>query len=102
MDDSAVIRRVLRETFERETDFEVEVARDGTDALARIGSFRPDVVTLDVAMPGMDGLAVLRALPAPHGCAVVIEGHRHMVNLTAPQAVSEALQSWLSTTEIAA
>lgn len=72
MDDSAVIRRVLRETFERETDFEVEVARDGTDALARIGSFRPDVVTLDVAMPGMDGLAVLRALPAPHGCAVVM------------------------------
>jgi pimeloyl-ACP methyl ester carboxylesterase len=42
------------------------------------------------------------AAAAPHGCAVVIEGHRHMVNLTAPQAVSEALQSWLSTTEIAA
>lgn len=72
MDDSAVIRRVLRETFEREPDFAVEVARDGSDALARAGSFRPDVVTLDVAMPGMDGLAVLRALPARHACAVVM------------------------------
>lgn len=67
-----MIRRVLRETFEREPDFEVEIARDGHDALARAASFKPDVVTLDVAMPGMDGLAVLRALPARHACAVVM------------------------------
>ena len=31
-----------------------------------------------------------------HGHAVVIEGHRHMVNLTAPRAVSIALQDWLA------
>lgn len=72
VDDSAVIRRILRETFEREPDFEVDIARDGNDALTRAASFKPDVVTLDVAMPGMDGLAVLRALPSRHACAVIM------------------------------
>lgn len=72
VDDSAVMRRLLRETFERETAFEIETARDGAEALARAASFRPDVMTLDVAMPGMDGLAVLRALPSHHACPVVM------------------------------
>ncbi|GAB1479332.1 alpha/beta fold hydrolase [Paracoccaceae bacterium] len=42
------------------------------------------------------------AAMAPHGRAVVIEGHRHMVNLTAPAVVTAELQHWLSTKEIAA
>lgn len=42
------------------------------------------------------------AAMAPLGRAVVIEGHRHMVNLTAPQAVTAELQRWLNTKEIAA
>ena len=42
------------------------------------------------------------AAMAPQGRAVVIEGHRHMVNLTAPAAVTAELQDWLSTKEIAA
>ncbi len=42
------------------------------------------------------------AAMAPHGHAVVIEGHRHMVNLTAPAAVTDELQRWLNTKEIAA
>ncbi|HYF08813.1 MAG TPA: chemotaxis-specific protein-glutamate methyltransferase CheB [Acetobacteraceae bacterium] len=72
VDDSAVVRRLLRGAFEAEPDFEVEIARDGAEALERAARFRPDVMTLDVAMPGMDGLACLRALPARHGCAVVM------------------------------
>ena len=39
------------------------------------------------------------AAMAPHGRAVVIEGHRHMVNLTAPEAVTAELQRWLETEE---
>ncbi len=35
------------------------------------------------------------AAAAPHGEAVIIEGHRHMVNLTAPDAVNRALEDWL-------
>ena len=35
------------------------------------------------------------AAAAPQGRALVIEGHRHMVNLTAPETVTAALQDWL-------
>lgn len=42
------------------------------------------------------------AAMAAQGRAVVIEGHRHMVNLTAPEAVTHELQQWLSIKEIAA
>lgn len=41
------------------------------------------------------GMAREMAAAAPHGRAVVIEGHRHMVNLTAPEAVNRALVDWL-------
>lgn len=42
--------------------FEVDVARDGPTGLARARTFRPDVVVLDVMLPGLDGLEVLRQL----------------------------------------
>lgn len=42
------------------------------------------------------------AAMAPHGRAVVIKGHRHMVNLTAPEAVTTELQHWLNTEEVPA
>ena len=42
--------------------FDVEVAADGRDALAKIASTRPDLVVLDIAMPDMDGLEVVQRL----------------------------------------
>jgi two-component system, chemotaxis family, protein-glutamate methylesterase/glutaminase len=59
VDDSALMRRLLGNIFEAEEDFEVAFARDGVEGLARVHEFRPDVVTLDVHMPNMDGLACL-------------------------------------------
>lgn len=44
----------------------------------------------------------LMAATAPRGRAVVIEGHRHMVNLTAPDRVTQALRDWLDTPLMAA
>ena len=58
-DDSALMRRLLVDLFEAEGDFEVAVARDGPEALAAVGEFRPDVITLDVHMPGLNGLECL-------------------------------------------
>src|SRR3712207_2173556 len=66
------MRRFMRETFAAEPGFVIETARDGEEALHRAAAFQPDVVTLDVTMPGMDGLACLRALPAHHACPVVM------------------------------
>ena len=59
VDDSALMRRLLRETFEAEGDFEVQIARDAAEALAQVHRFAPQVVTLDINMPGMDGLDCL-------------------------------------------
>lgn len=59
VDDSALMRRCLRECFETETDIELRTARDGKDALEQVKSFDPDVITLDINMPVMDGLTCL-------------------------------------------
>ncbi len=58
-DDSALMRKLLEGIFEAEGDFEIKLARDGAEALRLVQSFKPDVVTLDVQMPGMDGLTCL-------------------------------------------
>lgn len=61
VDDSKLIRKGLAEMFEASDDFEiVGEAADGKAALAAIREKQPDVVTLDVVMPGMDGLTTLK------------------------------------------
>ena len=47
----------------------VGIARDGLEALEKIAELKPDVVTLDLVMPNLDGLGVLRALPAERRAA---------------------------------
>lgn len=59
VDDSALMRKLLGQIFSAQPDFEIEFAVDGVDALARVQSFKPDVVTLDVNMPKMNGLDCL-------------------------------------------
>jgi DNA-binding NarL/FixJ family response regulator len=64
-DDQALVRLGLRTLIELEADLElVGEAEDGHAALAMIRDLRPDVVLLDVRMPGLDGLAALRQLAA--------------------------------------
>jgi two-component system chemotaxis response regulator CheB len=63
VDDSAFARKVLREVLSKSADVEViGFARDGLEALESIAELRPDVVTLDLVMPNLDGLGVLREL----------------------------------------
>jgi two-component system chemotaxis response regulator CheB len=64
VDDSAFARKVIRQSLEAAADIEVVgIARDGLDALEKIAELKPDVVTLDLVMPQLDGLGVLAALP---------------------------------------
>jgi two-component system chemotaxis response regulator CheB len=58
-DDSALMRKYLIEIFKSEGDFAVSVARNGAEALLLAQSFNPDVITLDVNMPEMDGITCL-------------------------------------------
>jgi DNA-binding NarL/FixJ family response regulator len=63
VDDHPLVRQGLRSLLELKADLQVVgEAADGHEALALIASLDPDVTLLDVRMPGMDGLAVLRAL----------------------------------------
>ncbi|TCP52941.1 LuxR family two component transcriptional regulator [Tamaricihabitans halophyticus] len=62
-DDQAVVRMGLRVLIDREPDMTVVAeAEDGQAALGRIREHSPDVLLLDIRMPGMDGLATLRAI----------------------------------------
>lgn len=62
-DDDPVIRRLLEVNLELE-GYEVVLAEDGADAVAKATEHRPDVILLDVMMPNMDGWDACRALKA--------------------------------------
>jgi two-component system nitrogen regulation response regulator NtrX len=76
VDDEKGIREALVQVFEYE-GHEVRAAEDGPDALLMAESFHPDVIFLDVKMPGMDGLDVLARLrtECPGALVVMISGH---------------------------
>lgn len=60
VDDSAFMRRVITDILSRTEEFRVVgTARDGHDALRKIHQLEPDLVTMDVEMPGLDGLSAL-------------------------------------------
>jgi two-component system, chemotaxis family, protein-glutamate methylesterase/glutaminase len=59
IDDSALVRKLIGHVFAAEAEFQVRFARDGLEGLEQLRSFKPDVVTLDLRMPHMDGLACL-------------------------------------------
>jgi two-component system chemotaxis response regulator CheB len=71
VDDSALMRRHLTQLFQV-NGFEVGVARTGQEAVEQVLAFRPDVVTLDVNMPGMDGLTALSLIMAARPTPVVM------------------------------
>jgi len=81
VDDDAPVRRMLERTLAA-AGYEVATAADGGSALAAVERSVPDVVVLDVAMPGVDGLSVCRRLRA-RGLAVPI------LLLTARDAVAD-------------
>jgi two-component system chemotaxis response regulator CheB len=72
VDDSALVRKLLVRVFQAEPDFVVEVARNGVEALEKLPIFKPDVVTLDIHMPEMDGLACLDRIMVEGPCPVVM------------------------------
>src|SRR6185369_14716153 len=73
IDDSALVRQTLTEIINSDTQLEViGTAADPFFAAQKIKSFIPDVITLDVEMPRMDGLTFLKTLMAQYPIPVVI------------------------------
>jgi two-component system chemotaxis response regulator CheB len=110
-DDSTFMRRLLTQAL-RDAGFEVVgQAADGDEALSLYRELRPDAMTLDLAMPGMDGIGVLRALrgeraslpvvvvsafsPA-HGARAVDALAEGAFDLVAKPAMGEPLEQFVS------
>lgn len=73
VDDSAVVRQALSEIINAEADLEaIGTAADPLIAATKIAKQRPDVITLDVEMPRMDGLTFLQKIMSQHPIPVVI------------------------------
>jgi two-component system chemotaxis response regulator CheB len=73
VDDSAFVRKVMRQMLSRSPFIEVVgAARDGTEALELVQELRPDVITLDLTMPGIDGLSFLRTQMARRPLPVIV------------------------------
>jgi two-component system, chemotaxis family, protein-glutamate methylesterase/glutaminase len=111
-DDSRLMRRILADTLGRQGFDVVATAADGDEALAACRAHRPDAMTLDLHMPGMDGIGVLRALrqgkaePVPvvvvsafspaHGARAVDALAEGALDLVAKPALGEALGGFAS------
>ncbi len=92
-DDQALVRSGFRMIIEDRDDMEVVgEAEDGEEAVALVGKLEPDVVLMDVRMPGMDGLEATRRIVASGSDARVIVLTTHDLD----EYVSEALRAGAS------
>ncbi|MET3711732.1 two-component system chemotaxis response regulator CheB [Sphingomonas trueperi] len=87
VDDSPLMRRLLVDIFTEAGGFEVAVARSGAEAIDLLAEVAPDVITLDIHMPGMDGLACLDRIMVTRPCPVV------MVSALTAEGADETLEA---------
>jgi len=88
VDDSAVARRSIRDALAQDSEIEVvDVACDAYVAREKILKLQPDVITLDLEMPRMDGLTFLRILNEHHPMPVVV------VSALTPQGSAKAMEA---------
>jgi two-component system KDP operon response regulator KdpE len=71
VDDEPQIRRIMRSEL-TSAGYEVDDAKTGEEALGKLREFRPDLVLLDINMPGIGGLAVCRSIRADASVAVIM------------------------------
>lgn len=73
VDDLPAVREALRWAFECTDDLiVVGEAQDGQEAIARAAELAPDVVTLDIELPGLNGYSVARSLKQSHSPPIII------------------------------
>jgi len=73
VDDSSFMRRCISLILEKDPQFFIiGIARNGIDAIEKIQRLRPDLVTMDVEMPEMDGISALKEIMASYPVPVVM------------------------------
>jgi len=95
VDDDALLRRSLAFNLEQ-ADYRVSTCANAEDALALIVRDRPDLVLLDIKLPDMDGMEILKILreKRPEVCVIVMTGYSTMSN--AVQAMKLGAADYLS------
>jgi two-component system KDP operon response regulator KdpE len=71
VDDEPQIRRIMRTTLIG-AGYEVDDAKTGEEALEKVRDYRPDLVLLDINMPGMGGVAACRAIRSDTNIAIIM------------------------------
>lgn len=71
VDDEPQIRRIMRTTL-TSAGYEIDDAKTGEEALDKVRSFRPDLVLLDINMPGMGGVAACKAMRLDPNIAIIM------------------------------
>lgn len=73
VDDSALIRKIIADILEEDREIEViGTAKNGIEALEKISVFKPDLITLDIEMPIMDGISTLKEIVEKHQIPVIM------------------------------
>jgi two-component system, chemotaxis family, chemotaxis protein CheY len=72
VDDSMIVRRTVERHLRLSRFKEIRMAANGLEALTAFEEFRPDVVTLDITMPEMDGLAAVEILRKKNTGAIIL------------------------------
>ena len=88
VDDEENIRFLYKEELEEE-GFIVELAKNGHEALEKLSHFKPDLITLDIKMPEMDGIETLKRIRE-------IETHLPIVMCSAYSEYKQDLTTWAS------
>ena len=89
VDDDVSVRQLVRDVLEIE-GYAVDTVEDGASALLHVASDRPDVVVLDVMMPGLDGHAVLARLREHDAGRALLP----VIMLTAAADDAQAWRAW--------
>ncbi|AIQ47843.1 chemotaxis protein CheY [Paenibacillus sp. FSL R7-0273] len=73
VDDSAFMRKIISDLIESDPDFKVtDTAATGREAITKVNELQPDLVTMDVEMPEMNGLEALKVIMANHPLPVIM------------------------------
>ncbi len=96
VDDSLIIRKVILNTLAAYDIDVVGTATNGERALELFKEFQPDVVTLDITMPGMDGLRVLGKMRKMNGSSKIIVVTALKDKATGLKAIKIGARSYLT------
>lgn len=95
VDDSSIIRKIFSDNIEKMGYKVVGVAKDGREAIKLYEELRPDLVTMDITMPIMNGIDSLRAIKSKFNDAKVIMITSHGEERLVMEAISSGAKGYV-------